>query len=77
MFYIYLRTNIEFCPIQHKLIGFFNRDEKCLLRSTNCVFKQSGLSFVFKDSKEENTGKKKGGSNEKYYVYYYGEETET
>jgi hypothetical protein len=25
--------------LQHKLIGFFNRGEKCLLRGTNWVFK--------------------------------------
>ena len=39
MFCIYLRTNSDFCPIQHKLIGFYNRDEKCLQRGTNWVFK--------------------------------------
>jgi hypothetical protein len=38
-----------FCPIQYKLVGFYNRDEKCLLRSTDWVFKQSGLRFVCKD----------------------------
>ena len=27
------------CHLQHKLIGFYNRDEKCLLRGTNWVFK--------------------------------------
>ena len=32
MFYIYLRTNSDLCHLQHKLIGFYNRDEKCLLR---------------------------------------------
>jgi len=26
-------------PIQHKLLGFYNREEKCLLRSNNWVFK--------------------------------------
>ena len=25
--------------LQHKLFGFYNRDEKCLLRGTNWVFK--------------------------------------
>ena len=39
MFCIYLRTNSDLCHLQHKLIGFYNRDEKCLLR---------GLCFVFK-----------------------------
>jgi hypothetical protein len=27
------------CHLQHKLIGFYNRDEECLLRGTNWVFK--------------------------------------
>ena len=39
VFCIYLRTNIDLCHLQHKLIGFYNRDEKCLLRGTNWVFK--------------------------------------
>jgi hypothetical protein len=32
------------------VIGFYNRDEKCLQRGTNWVFKQSSLRFVFKGS---------------------------
>ena len=39
VFCIYLRTNSDLCYLQHKLIGFNNRDEKCLLRGTNWVFK--------------------------------------
>ena len=35
---VYLRTNSDLCHLQHKLIGFYNRDEKCLLRGTNWVF---------------------------------------
>jgi hypothetical protein len=27
------------CHLQHKLIGFYNLEEKCLLRGTNWVFK--------------------------------------
>jgi len=27
------------CHLQHKLIGFYNRDEKCLQRGTVWVFK--------------------------------------
>jgi hypothetical protein len=27
VFCIYLRTNSDFCPIQNKLIGFYNREE--------------------------------------------------
>ena len=39
VFCIYLRTNSDLCHLQHKLIGFYNRDEKCLLRGTDWVFK--------------------------------------
>jgi hypothetical protein len=39
VFRTYLGTNSDFCPTQRKLIGFYNRDEKCLLRGTNWVFK--------------------------------------
>ena len=38
VFCIYLRTNSDLCHLQHKLIGFYNRDEKCLPRDTNWVF---------------------------------------
>ena len=31
--------NSGLCHLQHKLIGFYNRDEKCLQRGTDCVFK--------------------------------------
>jgi len=34
----YLRTNSDLCHLQHKLIGFYNRDEKCLQRGTDWVF---------------------------------------
>ena len=45
VFCIYLRTNSDLCDLRHKLIGFYNRDEKCLLRGTDYVFKykQSAL----------------------------------
>ena len=39
VFCIYLRTNSDLCHLQPKLTGFYNRDEKCLLRGTNWVFK--------------------------------------
>ena len=39
VFCIYLRTNSDLCHLEHKLIGFYNRDEKCLLRGTDWVFK--------------------------------------
>ena len=49
MFCIYLRTNSDLCHLQHKLVGFYNRDEKCLQRGTDWVFKYSGLRFVCKE----------------------------
>ena len=37
---LYLSENKQrLVPLKHKLIGFYNRDEKCLLRGTNWVFK--------------------------------------
>ena len=42
------RTNSDLCHLQHKLIGFYKRDEKCLQRGTYWVFKYSNLRFVFK-----------------------------
>jgi hypothetical protein len=38
---VYLRTNSDLCHlhVQHKLIGFYNREEKCLQRGTDWVFK--------------------------------------
>jgi hypothetical protein len=38
VFCIYLRTNSDLCHLQHKLIGFYNRDGKCLQRGTDWVF---------------------------------------
>jgi hypothetical protein len=39
MFFIYLKTNSDLCHVHHKLVGFYNRDENCLLRGRNWVFK--------------------------------------
>ena len=39
VFCIYLRTNSDLYHLQHKLIGFYNWDEKCLLRGTDWLFK--------------------------------------
>jgi hypothetical protein len=47
-FCIYLGTNSDLCQLQHKLVGFYNPDVKCLQRGTNWVFKYSSLRFVFK-----------------------------
>jgi hypothetical protein len=35
----YLKTNSDLCHLQHKLIGFYNQDEKCLQRGTDWIFK--------------------------------------
>ena len=42
-----LSENSNLCHLQHKLIGFYNRDERCLQRGTDGVFKYSSLRFVF------------------------------
>ena len=34
-----LRTNSDLCHLQHKLIGFYNQYENCLLHGTDWVFK--------------------------------------
>jgi len=48
VFCIYLKTNSDLCYLQHKPIGFYNWDEKCLQRGTDWVFKQNSLPFVCK-----------------------------
>jgi hypothetical protein len=45
---ICLRADSDLCHLHHTLIGFYNRDEKCLQRGTNWVFKWSSLRSVFK-----------------------------
>jgi hypothetical protein len=45
VFCIYLRTNSDLCHLYHKLIGFYNRDEKCFQRGMDWVFK--GLISVY------------------------------
>jgi len=37
VFCVDLGTNSYYFPIQHKLTGFYNPDEKCLLRGTDWV----------------------------------------
>jgi len=39
VFCIYLGTNSVLRHLQHKLIGFYNGDEKCLQRGTGWVVK--------------------------------------
>jgi hypothetical protein len=47
VFCICLRTNSDSCHLHQKVIGFYNRDENCLQRGTDWVFKCSGLRSVF------------------------------
>ena len=37
----YTDENSDLCHLQHKMFGFYNRDEKCLQRGTDWVFKLS------------------------------------
>jgi hypothetical protein len=48
VFCIYFRTNNDLCHLRHKLISFYNREEKCLQRDMGWVFKSSSLRLVFK-----------------------------
>jgi hypothetical protein len=38
VFCIYLRRTSDLCHLEHKLVGFYNRDEKRLQRGTDWVF---------------------------------------
>jgi hypothetical protein len=48
-----LRTNSDFCFIQHWLTGFYNRGGKCLLRGTDWFLIQSRFRLVFKRLKKK------------------------
>jgi hypothetical protein len=39
VFCMYLRINSDLCHLHHKQTGFYNREEKCLQRGTDWVFK--------------------------------------
>jgi len=39
VFCVELRANSDLCHLHHKEIGFYNRDEKYLLRGTNWAIK--------------------------------------
>jgi hypothetical protein len=39
VFCICLRTNSDLCHLRKKLVGSYNRNEKCLQRGTDWVFK--------------------------------------
>jgi len=46
---LYLSENKQrLVPLLHKLIGFYNRDEKCLQRGMDWGYKYSGLRLVCK-----------------------------
>jgi hypothetical protein len=36
---VYLKTKSDLCHLQHKLIGFYKADEKCLQRGADWVFR--------------------------------------
>jgi hypothetical protein len=44
---IYLKTNGDFCPMEHKLAGFYNRDDGSLL--SGWAVKCNVLRFLFKE----------------------------
>jgi hypothetical protein len=46
LFCMDLRTNTDYSSIQHKLIVFYNRDEKCLQRGTAWDFKSDRVSRI-------------------------------
>jgi hypothetical protein len=46
--YLSGEKNRDLGHLQHKQFGFYIRDEKCLQRGTDWVFKYSSLRFVFK-----------------------------
>jgi hypothetical protein len=45
--WIFKWSGLRLCHLQHKLIGFYNQDEKCLQRGTDWILKWNGLRFVF------------------------------
>jgi len=45
------QKNSEFCHTQQSMIGFYNRNGKCLLRGTDWVFR---LHFVLKESNRKS-----------------------
>jgi hypothetical protein len=55
---LYLSENRD-CHLQHKLIGFYSRDEECLQRGTDWVFKikQSALC-LYRVFESFNAGKR-------------------
>jgi hypothetical protein len=50
VFCICLRTNSDLCHLHKKLIGFYNRDEKCLQRGTDWVFNTPGARHLLLNS---------------------------
>jgi hypothetical protein len=38
LYALYLSENRDLCHLQHTLIGFHNRDEKCLRRGMNWAY---------------------------------------
>ena len=68
MFCIYLRTDRDLCHLQHKLIGFYNRDEKCLLHEKLCIL--TGITIIIIKVEEVVTlyNITTGGNKQKYQI---------
>jgi len=54
--------------LYNKLTGVYNRDEKCLLRSTDWEFKSNRLHFVFNAFNGKKSSEDKFPKNHKNYV---------
>jgi len=48
VFCVYLRRNSDLSHLQHKLIGFYNRDEKCLQRGTDGGLNKAVCAWTLK-----------------------------
>jgi len=47
VFCVDLRTNSGYFPVQHSLIGSYNREGNCLLRGTKRIFICNSAEFTF------------------------------
>jgi len=41
-----LRTNSDYFPIQHQMVGFYNRDGVCLLRGTLYILRSAHTIYL-------------------------------
>jgi hypothetical protein len=71
VFFIYLRTNSNFCPIRHKLIGFYSRDKSVYCAVRRGSLKKKSLSFVFRGLNYKTTFVIKGSILVSNYNIHY------